>query len=147
MRSCVQKFFIGTAALTCQVAISAGIHGLTLMGSALIWTVIYLLIAQSEYGRYADPTGEYEVVLTYPKLYTFIPAMPGQGGDKSGTVTIYDQDGNYHGSHAIDFVRDGYSIEWTETGASLEFVGEWDFEAGTYSYWSDNGDYVVKQAR
>lgn len=139
----VRNFFIGIA-----IAISASIHGLILLFSGLIWALIYLVIAQVEFARYSDPTGEYTAVVTYSKIYHFIPAMPGQGSDMSGSIAIYDRDGRFYGSGALDFVRDGYGIEWTETGASLQFVGEWDFEAGTYAYWSDDGqEWIVEQVR
>lgn len=143
MCALIRKFLVGSA-----IAISIGIHGTILLGSSLIWTVVYLLIAQVEYDRFADPTGKYEVVLTYPKLYHFMPAMPGQGSDMSGSIAIYDRQGNFYGGDSLDFVRDGHSIEWTDNGASLQSVGEWDFGAGTYSYWSDDGNQlIVEQVR
>ncbi|MEO0432272.1 MAG: hypothetical protein AAF151_11315 [Cyanobacteria bacterium J06656_5] len=139
----MRKFLIGVA-----IATSAGIHGLTLLTSGLIWATIYLSIAQVEYTRIADPAGEYEAVVTYSKIHHFIPGMPGQGSDKSGTISIYDREGNFYGSGSLDFIRDGYGIEWTENGASLPFVGEWNFEAGTYSYWSNDGQQlIVEQIR
>ncbi|MGD1858325.1 MAG: hypothetical protein ACFB2W_29150 [Leptolyngbyaceae cyanobacterium] len=143
MRAWGRKGAIGFA-----IALSATIHGITLLCSSLVWAVIYLSIAQVEYDRFADPTGQYEVVLTYPKLYHFMPAMPGQGSDKSGSIAIYDRQGNFYGGGPLDFVRDGHGIEWTENGASLQLVGEWDFEAGTYSYWADGGNkLIVEQVR
>lgn len=129
MRAWVRKGVIGGA-----IALSATVHGITLLSSALVWAIIYLSIAQVEYDRFSDPTNQYEVVLTYPKLYRFMPAMPGQGSDKSGNIAIYDRQGNFYGGGSIDFVRDGYEIEWTENGAYLPLGGEWDFEAGTYSH-------------
>ncbi|MEL6128324.1 MAG: hypothetical protein AAFR24_00540 [Cyanobacteria bacterium J06627_3] len=139
----MQKFLIGVA-----IATSAGIHGLTLLTSGLIWAVIYLSIAQVEYTRLADPAGEYEAVVTYSKIHHFMPGMPGQGSDRPGTISVYDRKGNFYGSGSLNFIRDGYEIEWTENGASLPFVGEWDFEAGTYSYWSDNSqELIVEQIR
>lgn len=141
MRAFLQKGLISLAVL-----VSVTTHGFTLLGSILIWTIIYLLISQVEYARFHDPTGQYEVVLTYSKLYHFVPAVPGQGSDMSGNIDIYDRDGNFCGGDTLDFVRDGHRIEWTEHGASLQFVGEWDFETGTYTYWSDDGkDLIVKQ--
>ena len=142
MYSFLRKFLIGIA-----IAIGIGIGGLILLSAILIVLFIYLLVAQAEYDRFADPTGQYEVVITYPKVYHFIPAMPGQGNDMSGNIAIYDREGNFYGGDSLDFVRDGHSIEWTETGASLQFVGEWDFEAGTYSYWSEDGRLIVEQVR
>ncbi|ESA35476.1 hypothetical protein N836_12280 [Leptolyngbya sp. Heron Island J] len=138
MRSFLRKFLIG-------VAIALG--GFILLSVILAVSVLYLLIAQVEYDRFADPTGQYEVVITYPKLYHFIPAMPGQGSDMSGNIAIYDREGTFYGGDSLDFVRDGHSLEWTDTGASLQFVGEWDFEAGTYSYWSEDGQLIVEQVR
>ncbi|MEL6334048.1 MAG: hypothetical protein AAFQ76_15820 [Cyanobacteria bacterium J06626_26] len=139
----MRKFLIGVA-----IATSAGIHGLTLMTSGLIWAVIYLSIAQVEYTRLADPAGEYEAIVTYSKIHHFMPGMPGQGSDRPGTISVYDRKGNFYGSGSLNFIRDGYEIEWTENGASLPFVGEWDFEAGTYSYWSDNSqELIVEQIR
>lgn len=139
----MRKFLIGVA-----IATSAGIHGLTLLTSGLIWAVIYLSIAQVEYTRLADPAGEYEAVVTYSKIHHFMPGMPGQGSDRPGTISVYDRKGNFYGSGSLNFIRDGYEIEWTENGASLPFVGEWDFEAGTYSYWSDNSqELIVEQIR
>lgn len=142
MRSLMRKLFVGIA-----IATSASIHGLMLLGSSLIWAVIYLSLVQVEYDRLSDPTGKYEAVITYPKLYHFLPAMPGQGSDMSGSIAIYDRGGNFYGGDSLDFVRDGYGVEWTETGASLQFVGEWDFAADTYAYWSDDGERVVEQVR
>lgn len=141
MQNVIRNGFISVAVLA-----SVTVHGLTLLGSTLIWTIIYLLIAQVEYNRFSDPTGKYEVVLTHPKLYHVMPAMPGQGSDMSGSIAIYDRDGNFYGGDSLDLVRHGHGIEWTEKGASLEFVGEWDFAAGTYSYWSDDGkEFIVEQ--
>ncbi|MGD1949908.1 MAG: hypothetical protein ACFB14_09705 [Leptolyngbyaceae cyanobacterium] len=143
MRSWIKKGAVGIAIL-----ISATIHTLTLLGSGLVWVIIYLPIAQVEYKRFASPTDDYEAVVTYSKIYHVIPAMPGQGSDMSGTISIYDRDGNFYGSGSLDFVRDGYELEWTETGATLDFVGEWDFEAGTFSYWSEDGNRrIVEQVR
>ncbi|NEQ49525.1 MAG: hypothetical protein F6K11_05245 [Leptolyngbya sp. SIO3F4] len=143
MRALVRNGVIGFAVLT-----SVTIHGLTLLGSSLIWAVMYLSIAQVEYDRFSDPTGNYEVVLTYTKLYHVMPMMLGQGSDMSGKIAIYDRDGNFYGGDSLDFVRHGHGVEWTEHGASLQFVGEWDFEAGTYSHWSDDGKkFIVEQIR
>lgn len=139
----VRQGFIRIAVLA-----STTIHGLTFLGSILMWTVIYLLTSQVEYDRFNNSTGKYEVVLTYPKLYHFMPAMPGQGSDISGSIAIYDRDGNFYGGDSLDFLQDGYHIEWIDHGASLKFVGEWDFEAGTYAYWSDDGtELIVEKVR
>ena len=142
MSSFLRNFFIGVA-----IAIGISIGGLILLSTILIVVIIYLLVAQVEYDRFADPSGQYEVVITHPKIYHFIPAMPGQGSDMSGNIAIYDREGNFYGGDTLDFVRDGHSLEWTDTGASLQFVGEWDFEAGTYSYWSEDGQLIVEQVR
>ena len=143
MRAVVQNKLISLAILA-----SATLHGLTLLGSTLLWTVIYLMVAQVEYDRFSDPTGQYEAVLTYPKLYHVMPMMPGQGGDKSGKITIYDRHGTFYGSGSLDVVRHGHSLEWTDHGASLLLVGQWDFEAGTYAYWSNDGnELIVQQVR
>ena len=128
MGALIRKFFLGLA-----IAIGVGLGGLLILSTLLIAVVLYLSAAQVEYDRFADPTGKYEVVLTYPKLYHVLPAMPGQGSDMAGTIAIYDREGNFYGSDSLDFVRDGHSIEWTENGASLRFVGKWNFEAGTYT--------------
>lgn len=139
-RSLLRKGAVGIAILT-----SATVHGLILLGSSLF---MYLLIAQVEYSRISDPTGEYEAVVTYSKIHSVLPSMPGQGSDMGGRIAIYDREGNFYGGGSMDFVRDGYELEWTETGAYLKFVGEWDFEAGTYSYWANDGrGWVVKQVR
>ena len=57
----MRKFLIGVA-----IATSAGIHGLTLLTSGLIWAIIYLSIAQVEYTRIAGRSEEHTSELQSP---------------------------------------------------------------------------------
>jgi hypothetical protein len=71
-----------------------------LIASALVSiTILAFTIFTKEDAAYALPArerfnlfdGEFEgVVLTDNRWFTFVPTMPGQSGDRSGTLTIYE---------------------------------------------------------
>ncbi len=106
------------------------------------------LLQDVPYGRFESPAGDYVAIASSPTYLNFLPAMPGQGGDKPGWITIQNAAGDHYGTIPTPMVSLIYSLEWTPEGALLVGVGEWDFATQTYRYWTANQSRsVVRQAR
>ena len=111
MSGCLKRLIIGITAL-----FGLGV-GLIIV---LFWPV--------DLTRYSDQTGNYVVGITSPLSFSGMPGTPGQGSDRPGEISICDREGNFYGSHPLEMLQNGYAAEWTDTGASLPFVGEWTFD-------------------
>ncbi len=64
-----------------------------------------------------------------------VPSLPGQGSDYSCFLSIYE-DGTHCGTIPIPIAWMVDDLRWSDSGASLTAVGEWDFESRTCMYWS-----------
>ncbi|MCA9648064.1 MAG: hypothetical protein KC492_45540 [Myxococcales bacterium] len=93
------------------------------LGIALIVSVCSY---ETEYTRFKDPSGRYEVVVTSRLIHSLLPTMPGQAGDKPGFVTIRDAKGSL-GRAPVEMVSQAYELQWLASGASIPLVCEWDF--------------------
>ena len=104
------------------------------------------LFSEAEYLRIKSPDGEYTAVVTYRRLELYRPTFPGQSGDKSGYIRIEDSEGANYGKIPVGMVSMSRDLEWTEEGADLTMVGEWNFSKREYRYWNDaqTKEYVKK---
>lgn len=85
-----------------------------------------------------SPTGKYTATVSCRTILSLVPAMPGHGGDKPCFVRITGQDGTDYGEIPVPMLYLA-KIEWTDGGASIRLIGEWDFAKKTCYYWSEDG--------
>jgi hypothetical protein len=104
-----------------------------------------VLLMPVEQFRLRDPSGQYTAVVSSRRLLSYLPAMPGHGGDKPGFVTIIDSRGRDLGRIPIDLIWMAHDLEWQPAGASIKLVGEWDFRDGTVSYWNHDQTRLIRR--
>lgn len=113
------------------VAVSLGL-------GALAGLILLALFSKEETRRFKSPDGRYECVVTRYRYENFIPGMPGQGSDYSCFLSIYDENGKHCGTIPVPMAWMVHDIKWTESGASLTAIGEWDFANQTCLYWNED---------
>ena len=89
-----------------------------------------------------DPTGRYSAVTSFKSYLSLLPMPPGSSGDKPCFVKISDKDGTSLGELAVPMCQLAH-VEWTERGARVSFVGEWDFVSATCFHWSEDQNSKV----
>jgi hypothetical protein len=100
-------------------------------------TLAAWLLHEQEYLRVSSPNGEHTAIVTYRRYEEFLPRFPGQTGDKAGFIRIEDSSGVNYGKIAIPMVWMSRDLQWTEVGASLKLVADWDFNQREYRYWNE----------
>ena len=93
--------------------------------------------------KFDSPNGEYSVVVTRKFIYNFIPTAPGDGSSAPCNVEIIDKEGSSMGRITVS---PGYMVDdlvWTESGAEIKLVGEWNFKNETAYYWSEDQGHKV----
>jgi hypothetical protein len=83
-------------------------------------------ILAGEYSRVVSPDGRFYAVATFPIWQRYVPMMPGQTGDKSGSVTVYTADGRSCGRAPVEMVSSIRDLEWSTDRAEIRLVAEWD---------------------
>jgi hypothetical protein len=91
--------------------------------AALLLTTLFLPV---QYGRVDSPDHRFYAVATFPGWQGYIPAGPGQAGDKSGHVTVYTADGYSCGRAPVDMVSFISDLKWSRDRAEIPVVAEWD---------------------
>jgi hypothetical protein len=72
------------------------------------------------YRSVASPDGQFTAVAKTSLFRTFTPAMPGQAGDKSGTITVFRRDGRSCGSTPIEMASMISGMRWQLDGKPRE---------------------------
>jgi hypothetical protein len=98
------------------------------LGSALALVPLLSLpfVLTGEYSRVSSPDGSFYAVATFPIWQRYILMMPGQSGDKSGSVAVYTADGRSCGRVPVEMVSFIRGLEWSANGAEIPLVAEWD---------------------
>ena len=92
-----------------------------LIGGFLLWFFNQRDVVQS----WQSPDGSYTVtVWRHPRLY----AMPGQGSDAPGTVTLTDRSGRVVQSVPIAMVQLASKPRWEGRKVSMKLIFEWDLD-------------------
>ncbi len=104
---------------------------LTGIGAVAASVVIPLFSPVSEHGRATSPDGEFVAIAHTQPIYSVIGAMPGQGSDKPGRVTVYR--GNQPcGSAWVPMVALVYDLRWEldtmPRRAEIKLVATWDLD-------------------
>jgi hypothetical protein len=80
-----------------------------------------------------SPDGEFIAVVKTGLFDSLLPVMPGQGGDKPGSVTMMRKDGRSCGSAALDMVSYIYDLRWEldrkPRFASIGLIVTWNLDA------------------
>ena len=97
---------------------------------------LFLVEAEGEYARINSPDGKYTAIATYSLSQLIIPRFPGQSGDKVGYVRIEGSNGIDYGKIPVPMIYMVHDIQWTNHGAQLVAVGDWDFAKREYRYWN-----------
>lgn len=114
-----------------------------IVASIAVW-----LFQEVEYLRMDSPDRHYQAIVTYRRIESFRPTLPGQSGDKAGFIRIVDKDGKNHGKIGIPMVWMSRELKWTNGGADLPLVCEWDFAKREYRIWNEaQTEEIVKRAR
>jgi hypothetical protein len=91
---------------------------------ALAFTSLYVArrALAEEYTTIWSPDARYKIVVYgYPML----PAMPGQGGDASGFVRLYDKDGRVLEEKDVDMVQLIEQVDWEEGKVDIKLFAKW----------------------
>jgi hypothetical protein len=80
-----------------------------------------------------SPGGEFIAVVKTRLFDSLLPVMPGQSGDKPGSVTMLRKDGRSCGSAALDMVSYIYDLRWeldrTPRLARIGPIVTWNLDA------------------
>jgi hypothetical protein len=107
-----------------------------------------LILQEAEYLRINSPDGHYTAIVTYPGGLKFQSSFPGQSGDKAGFIRIEDREGINYGKIGVPMVSMARDLKWTEKGAELTLVGEWNFARREYRFWNESqNEQILEQAR
>jgi len=98
------------------------------VGSVLVCLIVLLspFVLTGEYVRVSGPDGRFYAVATFPIWQRYVPLMPGQSGDRSGSVTVYTADGRSCGRVPVDMVSFIRDLEWKPGRAEIRLVAAWD---------------------
>jgi hypothetical protein len=104
---------------------------LTGIGAVAASMAIALFSPVSEHGRARSPDGEFVAIAHTQPIYSFIGAMPGQGSDKPGRVTVYR--GNQScGSAWVPMMSFIYDLRWDvdtkPRRAEIRLVATWNLD-------------------
>jgi len=117
---------------------------LAIAALVLIGLTVVLLMPVEQF-RFRDPSGQFTAVVSSRRILSYLPAMPGQGSDKPGFVTILDSQGRDLGRIPVDMIWMAHDLEWQPDGAKIKLVGEWDFRDGTVSYWTGDQSRLIRR--
>ena len=91
--------------------------------------VVILMVLETPHSEFQSPDKKYRAVVKTKFISGLFSAMPGQGSDSPGSITIYDATtGKNLGKRKLDRVQRAREIEWTDDGAKIKFVKEWKFK-------------------
>jgi len=114
----------------------------------IVTSVATWLFQEVEYLRIDSPDRQYQAIVTYRRMESFRPTFPGQSGDKAGFIRIVDKDGKNYGKIGVPMVWMSRDLKWTNGGADLPVVCEWDFAKREYRFWNESQTVeIVKHAR
>jgi hypothetical protein len=106
------------------------------------------LFQEVEYLRIDSPDGKYTAIVTYRRYESLRPTFPGQSGDKEGFIRIENQNGLNYGKIGVPTIGMSRDLEWTDNGADLKLVCEWDFAKREYRFWNKSQtETIVKRIR
>lgn len=106
------------------------------------------LYQKVEYQRINSPDERYTAIVTYRRIESFRPSYPGQSGDRAGFIKIEDTDGKNYGSISIPMVWMSNDLEWTDGGAHLKLVCDWNFVKREYRFWNESQtEEITKRAK
>lgn len=104
---------------------------LTGIGAVAASMVIPLFSPVSEHGRTRSPDGEFVAVAHTQPIYSVIGAIPGQGSDKPGRVTVY-RGSQSCGSAWVPMVSFVYDLRWEldtkPRRAEIRLVATWNLD-------------------
>ena len=87
--------------------------GILLIAAAVLAGLGALLFIPLPSARSVEsPNGEFTAVVKTRLIYSLMPVMPGQSGDRPGSVTMMRRDGRACGSAALDMVSLIYDLRW-----------------------------------
>lgn len=84
-----------------------------------------LITHEQEYRAFISPDGKYRIVVFRAGII-FPAVMPGQSGDSSGTVKLYDQNGNVLRESKVEMVQLVDQVDWESHKVSVKLVADWD---------------------
>lgn len=114
----------------------------------ILCAVAIWLLQEVEYQRINSPDGQYTAIVTYRRTEAFLPIFPGQSGDKPGFIKIEDRNGNNCGKIGVPMIGMSRDLEWTDGGANLDLVCEWNFAKRECRFWNiAQTKQTVKHAR
>lgn len=81
----------------------------------------------SRHVTFPSPDGRYKLVVYKYKTHTYIPTMPGQGGDAPGVVRLLDSKNNVLQEAKLEMARNvGPSeIVWEKDKVHIKLIAEW----------------------
>lgn len=93
---------------------------------AIATAAAFLFTISTEYQRSISPDKAHYAVASKPAWTSYIPAMPGQGGDSAGVITLYTAAGQACGEIPVDMVSSIHGLIWKKNRAELPFIAIWD---------------------
>jgi len=104
----------------------------------LLWVVLTLLSLAGMLGASTietyhtetlSPDGHYRTVARKNWLSSLLPAMPGQGSDAPGSITIYEvATGRSLGRQPVDTIWFVHAIRWQDGRAYIPAVASWPLQ-------------------
>src|SRR5690349_17997856 len=100
------------------------------------------LFSRTEVSRFSDPSGKYTVIVSKRRYQSYLPRMPGQGGDAPGFVEILGPNRKSMGRVPIAMLQQ-VDVRWSSSGAEIRLIAEWDFVRHTCYYWSKDQERQI----
>ncbi len=85
---------------------------LTLILACLVMSMIVFFSLKEKYRTITSPDGKYSAEIYFYKWKQYIPAMPGQSGDKSGVLHLKNSKGRILHKVALPMISYGEGIQW-----------------------------------
>lgn len=98
-----------------------GFLAIGITGATVIYG-LFLVFAPTEHLRFISPDKRHTlIVYRYPRLY----AMPGQGSDAPGFVTLIDRNGKELARRELEMVQLVHNPEWLENRVRVRVIFDW----------------------
>ena len=96
--------------------------------SALVVVGLLIFVSKtvlgSEYRTFASPDGRFKVVVFRSRQW--LGAMPGQAGDASGNVCLYETaTGNLLERKHVEMVQLVEEVNWSVTNVDIRLIAKW----------------------
>lgn len=88
--------------------------------------LMFTMLTPVEYGRVMSPDGQYSVIGLGFNFQSYLPSFPGQSGDKSGYIVLYDHVTNeVLEITTIPMLSLIWETQWATNEVGIKLINRW----------------------